>query len=170
MQNVDETSLKRVTELANQQIEAEDAVSKAETDLAQKKEALRRIQEDLLPDLMTEIGMTSFKLENGRQVTIKDGIAASISKKNQAPAFSWLRDHNLGDIIKNEIIITFGRGEVDRANKMYQNVIEAGLPCARKASVHHNTLKSVLTEQLEKGVDIPFDLFGIHEWEKSIVK
>jgi hypothetical protein len=33
-------------------------------------------------------------------------------------AYNWLRENGLGDIIKNNVSVTFGRGEDDKAQQL----------------------------------------------------
>ena len=40
---------------------------------------------------------------------------ASIPKDQQEAAFTWLRNNGLGDVIENDITVTFGRGEDNKA-------------------------------------------------------
>ena len=43
---------------------------------------------------------------------------ATITEANKEEAFNWLRNNGLGDIIKNEISVSFGRNEDNKAASM----------------------------------------------------
>jgi len=59
--------------------------------------------------------ITKLKLKDGESVEIKKIYGASITPDNQEKAFTWLRNNGLGDIIKNDVTVTFGRGEDNKA-------------------------------------------------------
>ena len=61
------------------------------------------------------MGLSSLKLADGSAVDVKPYYAANISLKNREAAYNWLRSNGLGDIIKNEITVSFGRNEDNKA-------------------------------------------------------
>ena len=66
---------------------------------------------------------------------------------------------NLGDIIKNDVTVTFGRGEDNKASE-YANLAKGqGYEPVQKIGVHAQTLKAVVRERLEAGREMPSDLF-----------
>jgi hypothetical protein len=65
--------------------------------------------------MMQEMHITKLKLKDGESVEVKPFYSASISPDVQEKAFEWLRNNGLGDIIKNDITVTFGRGEDNKA-------------------------------------------------------
>lgn len=168
--DISNEELKVVSNLAARQLTMEDEISALQDEIKQKTEALKKIQEDLLPEAMAEIGLEEFTLSTGEKVSIKTGIAANISKANMGAAFGWLKKHGHDDIIKNEYKANFGRGEEDEAKELADFLMAHGYQHTHKRSVHHSTLRAFCNEQMEKGVNIPQDVFGIFKWAKSIVK
>ena len=73
---------------------------------------------------MNEMSLSSLKLADGSSVEVKKIYGASIPIAKREAAFNWLRDNDLGDIIKNEITVSFGRGEDNKASTIC-------LPCTR---------------------------------------
>ena len=65
--------------------------------------------------MMSEMGLSHLKLMDGSSVDVKPNYSASISIANREAAFGWLRNNGLGDIIKNEISVSFGRNEDNKA-------------------------------------------------------
>ena len=159
-----------IANLANQQVEAETAISEINEGLKDAKEHLRKIQEDLLPAAMQEFGLNEIKMESGESIEIKSGITASIPKKFFASAIGWLKTNGCDDIVKNEVKMNFGRGEEQNAEAIVQYLTAKKVSFAATKSVHASTLKAFCSEQLAKGVNIPHDIFGIFEWRKSVVK
>ena len=60
------------------------------------------------------MGLSHLKLADGSTVDVKPNYSASITIANREKAFNWLRENGLGDIIKNEISVSFGRNEDTR--------------------------------------------------------
>ena len=65
--------------------------------------------------MLAEIGMSSFALDDGSTVEVKQTYGASILVDKRPEAYDWLRDHGHDDIIKNTVLCQFGRGEDDQA-------------------------------------------------------
>jgi len=63
------------------------------------------------------------------------------------------------DIIKNDITVTFGRGEDNKAAQYAVLARGQGFEPVQKVGVHSQTLKAVVRERIESGRDMPSDLF-----------
>jgi hypothetical protein len=160
--------LKEVARLGQMQSELEDEIANAVVSLNELRESLRRIQEGDLPNAMREANLSSFTLQNGDKVEIVKGIDAKIAAKHKESAHTWLRDNGYGDLIKNEVIAQFARGYEEDAVRFASDVAESeGAQVKTKEAVHSSTLKAFVKEQLGKGVNIPHDLFGVFEYQKS---
>ncbi len=83
----------------------------------------------------------------------------TIAPENQDKAFTWLRNNGLGDIIKNDVTVTFGRGEDNKAADYAVLARGQGYEPVQKIGVHPQTLKAVVRERLESGQEMPSDLF-----------
>jgi hypothetical protein len=78
---------------------------------------------------MTELGMTSTTMLDGSKVDVVENIYVSIPKdpdKSRA-CYSWLEDNGLGDIIKNQVGMSFGKGENEDAKKLEDTIKDLGL-------------------------------------------
>jgi len=93
----------------------EDQIKANEELLKNKKKELERISGEVIPTMLSEMGLSSLKLADGSAVDVKPYYAANISLKNREEAYNWLRSNGLGDIIKNEITVSFGRDEDNKA-------------------------------------------------------
>ena len=145
----------KVIELKN----LEDEVKNAEESLSKLKEKTRYISQIEVPKMMEEMHVTKLKLKDGEIIEIKKIYGASISPDNQEKAFTWLRNNGLGDIIKNDIPVTFGRGEDNKAATYAVLARGQGYEPVQKIGVHPQTLKAVVRERLEAGQEMPSDLF-----------
>jgi hypothetical protein len=150
-----DSQLEEISNLANRQLAAENVVASTQGSLDEAKENLRRINENLLPEAMREIGMEKFKLSNGMEIDIKEAIRASISEANRQAAHQWLRENNHGAIIKTTITITFGPGE-DQLHQMVQDYLDANnIEFDGRSTVNNNTLRGWVGNQLREGNQVP---------------
>jgi len=90
-------------------------IEKKEKDLKQRKKDLEHISGEVIPTMMAEMGLSHLKLMDGSSVDVKPNYSANITIANREAAFNWLRNNGLGDIIKNEISVSFGRNEDNKA-------------------------------------------------------
>ena len=145
----------KVIELKN----LEDEIENAEESLSKLKEKAKYISNIEVPQMMEEMHITKLKLKDGESVEIKKIYGASIPPENQDKAFTWLRNNGLGDIIKNDVTVTFGRGEDNKAADYAVLARGQGFEPVQKIGVHPQTLKAVVRERLEAGQEMPSDLF-----------
>lgn len=177
---LDEGLLGRLAHVVAQQMVAEIDVAQAEESLKEARERLRQVQEILLPELMAEAGVETFTTTSGIEVSVKPDLHANVSAERQPEAFAWLRAHGHGSLIKNDVVVTFGRGEEARARAVVDALRADGHVVARKEAVHPSTLKAFVREQLlqqaepqEDGAPrpaFPLELFGVHETRKAMLK
>ncbi len=137
----------------------EDEIANAEKSVSKLKEQAKTLSQFEIPMMMEEMHITKLKLKDGESVEIKKIYGASIPQEHQEAAFTWLRDHDLGDIIKNDITVTFGRGEDNKAAEYATLAQGQGYEPVQKIGVHPQTLKAVVRERLESGREMPSDLF-----------
>jgi hypothetical protein len=138
--------------------------------LKNTKRDLDILSGDVIPTMMTEMGLTQLKLMDGSSVDIKPYYAANISLKNREAAYNWLRSNGLGDIIKNEITVSFGRNEDNKAAE-YANLAKGqGYQPTQKLKVEPMTLKALVRERIENGKDMPTDIFNVFVGNRTTIK
>ena len=137
----------------------EDEIANAEKSVSKLKEQAKQLSQFEIPEMMEKMHITKLKLKDGESVEIKKIYGASIPQEHQEAAFTWLRDNDLGDIIKNDITVTFGRGEDNKAAEYATLAQGQGYEPVQKIGVHPQTLKAVVRERLESGQEVPSDLF-----------
>ena len=164
--------LTRISELATAQRLAETKLEEADLEAKKCKEALRVIAEVQLPALMDEAGMAEFTTRDGIQVKVAETVRATIPAAFQAEAFGWLKANGHDQLIKREFKIEFSRDEESWAEKFERELREREQPLKFevKRSIHPSTLASFVREQLEEGVAIPLDAFGVHRQKASKIK
>ena len=139
----------------------EDEVKSDEDALKNKKKELGRISGEVIPTMLSEMGLSSLKLADGSAVDVKPYYGANISEANREKAYDWLRSNGLGDIIKNNITVSFGMNEDNKAAQ-YANLAKGqGFQPTQKLKVEPMTLKALVQERIEAGKTMPLDIFNV---------
>ena len=170
LSSVDNNDLKQVAALVRQQLILEQRVEDLAADLKRAQTELSQISGELLPAALAEHGLSELKMSDGSKVTVATVISASISKERSGQAHQWLRDNGFGDLIKNTVAVSFGKGEDDKAVDLVRDLETEGYAVDQKEAVHPSTLKAFCKEQIEKGTEIPSELFGVFIGQKTTIK
>jgi len=123
-----------------------------------------------MPAMLAEIGISSFSLDDGSQVEVKQTYGASILVQNRPAAYEWLRENGYDDIIKNSVICQFGRGEDDQASAFAAFAQQQGYVPEQKTEIHPQTLRAFVKERVEEGDDFPMELFGAWVGQRAVIK
>ena len=148
----------------------EDEIANAEASVKKLKEKARIISQVEIPEMMDTMNIKKLKLKDGETVEVGKFYSASIPEENKEAAFNWLRNNGLGDIIKNEIIVTFGRGEDNKASTYATLARGQGFEPVQKVGVNPQTLKATVRERIESGQDMPSDLFKTFVGNQTKIK
>jgi len=145
--------------------------------ISQKEKEMKELKEDekvqsgiIIPQIMERMNLTTLKLRDGSEVSVKQIYGASIKADKRAEALDWLRNNGLGDIIKNEILVSFGRNEDNKAADYAVLARGQGYEPQQKIAVHASTLRLVLEERHKKGGNIPEEFFHTFEGAQTKVK
>jgi len=139
----------------------EDEIDEQEKKLKELKRNQELLSGEVIPTMMTEMNISTLKLADGSAVEVKPVYGASIPAAKKEDAFNWLRKNGLGDLIKNEITVAFGRNEDNKAIA-YANLAQGqGYEPIQKLKVEPMTLKAMVRERLESGQEMPSDLFNV---------
>ena len=138
--------------------------------LKQKKKELELISGEAIPTMLTEMGLSYLKLADGSSVEVKTNYSATITQANKEKAFNWLRENGLGDIIKNELTVSFGRNEDNKAAEYAALAKGQGYQPTQKLKVEPMTLKALVRERIEAGKPLPTELFNVFIGNKTTIK
>ena len=156
------------------QVEKLDSLTKRlelqEQNMKNTKKELEHLSGEVIPTMMAEMGLSHLKLMDGSSVDVKPFYSANITVANKEKAFNWLRDNGLGDIIKNEISVSFGRNEENKAADYASLAQERGFQPTQKLKVEPMTLKALVRERTEAGKEMPTELFNIFVGNKTTIK
>jgi len=141
-----------------------------EDNLKSSKKEFEHLSGEVIPTMMAEMGLSHLKLADGSTVDVKPNYSASITVANREAAFNWLRENGLGDIIKNEISVSFGRNEDNKAADYAALAEERGFQPTQKLKVEPMTLKALVRERLEAGKTMPTEIFNVFVGNKTTIK
>jgi len=145
-------------------------IEKTEESLKEQKKQKDHVSMEVIPTLMSEMGLAELKLVDGSVVTVKPNYSASITVANREAAFNWLRNNGLGDIIKNEISVSFGRNEDNKAADYASLAQERGYQPTQKLKVEPMTLKALVRERIEAGKEMPTEIFNVFVGNQTTIK
>ena len=138
--------------------------------LKQRKKNYDYLSSEVIPTMMAEMGLSHLKLMDGSSVDVKPNYSANITIANRDAAFNWLRTNGLGDIIKNEISVSFGRNEDNKAADYAALAEGQGYQPQQKLKVEPMTLKALVRERIEAGKEMPTELFNVYVGNKTTIK
>ena len=115
---IDQEKLRELATMANHLVNCETQLEQMQKQLTDKKAEIKRVSEELIPDIFAEMGLREITLENGTRISVAKYYSGSISKKNEDMAFAWLAKHNHDGIIKNVVACDFGKGEDQPAKEL----------------------------------------------------
>ena len=138
--------------------------------LKQRKKDLEQVSGEAIPTMLAEMGLSYLKLADGSSVEVKTNYSATITLANKEKAFNWLRENGLGDIIKNELTVSFGRNEDNKAAEYAELAKGQGYQPTQKLKVEPMTLKALVRERIEAGKPLPTEIFNVFIGNKTTIK
>ena len=156
----------KIKELQAQQ----EQLQQQEDAIKQKKKEIEHLSGEVIPTMMSEMGLAELKLHDGSHLKVSTSYRAHISEANKEGAYNWLRENGLGDIIKNEISVSFGRNEDNKAADYAELAKRSGFQPTQKMKVEPMTLKALVRERIEAGKEMPTEIFGVYSENKTTIK
>jgi|TARA_R110000772_G_scaffold144384_1_gene254165 hypothetical protein len=141
--------------------ELEDSIAVKEAEVKKLKQQADAVSGEVIPTMMQEMNISTLKLADGSAVEVKPVYGASITAEKKEEAFNWLRSNDLGDLIKNEVTVSFGRNEDNKAIAYATLAQGQGFQPIQKLKVEPMTLKALVRERLESGKEMPTELFNV---------
>ena len=139
----------------------EEEIEQLEEQLKYKKEKKEKISSEIIPNILAEQGLSSLKLADGSSIDVIKKYRCTIKKDEMESAYNWLRENELDDIIKNEVAVTFGKGEDTRAQELLSLAGLNGYEPTQRQKVEPMTLMALYRERVEAGLVMPSDSFNL---------
>ena len=145
----------------------EDEIKQDEENLKLKKQKADKLSGEVIPEMMESMKLKTMKLADGSAIEVKEIYSATIPVARKDGAYNWLRENGLGDLIKNEITVSFGRGEDNKASEYADLARGRGYPPMQKLKVEPMTLKALFRERSEKNLDMPPEHFNLFKGNRT---
>ena len=165
---IEKTDIKTLSHYCLQLQNYEDQIENLEKDIKDIKEQADKISSEIIPNMLAEQGLSSLKLADGSAVEVRKSYSCTIKKDGADAAYQWLRENGLEDLIKNEVFVTFGKGEDNKAEQLLGLAEQEGFEPQQKSKVEPMTLKALYRERIEAGLDMPSQFF--HTYVKDQTK
>jgi len=167
--NINDISLKELTNRSEELGELLSRFADLEEQMGKLKAKTRELSEIIIPNMLSELGLSEITLKDGNKITTTTYYSARITDENREEAFAWLDENGFSDIIKNTVSVSFGREEDDSAKRLLDALDTDGYKTAQKKHVEPMTLKAFVREQVEKGSDLPLETFNVYIGQKTKV-
>ena len=167
-QLIEKTDIQTLADYCRELSELELVIESLEKQVKEQKEKADKISSEVIPNLLAEQGLSSLKLADGSGVEVRKSYSCTVKKDSVESAYTWLRENGLGDLIKNEIAVQFGKGEDNKAEQLLSLAVQEGYEPSQKQKVEPMTLKALFRERIEAGLDMPSDFF--HTFVKDQTK
>ena len=156
-----------LSDLVIQLQKLEDEVKDDEERLKLKKQKIDKISGVVIPEIMESMKLKPMKLADGSGIEVKEIYSATIPTDKKEGAYNWLRANGLGDLSKNEVTVSFGRGEDNKASEYADLARGRGLEPTQKLKVEPMTLKALFRERSENKQELPSEHFNLFKGNKT---
>lgn len=164
-------TLDEMTAAARLLLEAEEATAKADEELKAKKETERKLREETIPSMFAELGVEKLTLSDGSTFSCTQEVYAAIPAPRREEAYSWLEENGFGGLIKTNVEIPFGKGELELARELLDKLAtELGVTNGTiLREVHPQTLKAFLKERLAAEAESAIEEEGEFSEDQDLV-
>ena len=156
-----------IAKSCNKLLVTQNEISALEEKLKWLKNTETTLSEQTIPDLMHKAGTTLVKLNDGTKVEVKPFYSARIPISRTEEAYTWLRSNGHGDLIKNNVMLSFGRNQDNEAKSLVEDLRSKGHTVKQTEKVEPMTLKAFVKEQIQNGKNVPSDVFGVYVASKT---
>ena len=143
-QLIEKTDIQTLASFCQELQAHEEEIQRLEATVKEYKEKADKISSEIIPNMLAEQGLSSLKLADGSSIDVRKSYNCTIKNDQMELAYNWLRENGLGDIIKNEGAVQFGKGEDNKAEQLLTLAEQEGYEPTQKQKVEPMTLKALL--------------------------
>lgn len=170
-----DSDLRRVATLANELVEAEQAVTDMEAALKEAKRVAFDLAVNKLPDAMNQAGLAELLTSTGRKIGLKSVVAATWPGEDKpdklAAAMLFLTAEEALDLVSSEVTVAFSRTDHERAQELYDQLRGNNAATVKiKQTVHPSRLSAWVRDRLTNGKRVDMDALSVHSFIRATVK
>jgi len=158
----------RLSKMLRRYNAAKKHVDDCEEALKEAKAAFKKVDQDMMPALMDELGYESITLSGGEKVSVVDEYYCSIAKRNRPAISSWLADTGNGALVTRDVIVSFSWEDRELADDIFNRLSNYNPTVDFK--INTNSVKAAAKEMIGKGQEVPMDLLGLQHIRHIKVK
>ncbi len=113
-----------------------------EGQLKQVNENLRKVEQEEIPNLLLQNGLSRIKLKSGEEVKVTPDVQVSVNKARWFDFVKFLKERGDDDIIK--LKVAFDRMKSEQQEALYNFLNESNYPYSADDTVHPQTLKKYI--------------------------
>jgi hypothetical protein len=137
-------------------------IAMREEELKELKAHARSIEEGKIPEFMSLAGVSSLTLEDGTKVEVTNTMTASVAGKTLPVVLTWLKEAGYDAMIKTEVLATFGKGQLQKATSVQEELRERGIDSKLAENVNTSSFKALMKELMEQGTPLPLEDLGVY--------
>lgn len=159
-------AVKYIQSLVNMLKEADLEIESLKNKLKHVQGQKKDLEENIIPDAMTEIGVQQIQLLTNEIVTVKPFYFARLPSEPE-PFFHWLRDNGFGGLIKEKLEVI---PDSEYMELIKEFLDELKTQYEQMSTIHWKTLEAWFRESIEAGIGLPTDLFINYVGRKAKIK
>jgi hypothetical protein len=159
----DREQMDHLQEVLDEGLQLEQLVQEKEEELKVFKRQLLELKQTRLPKLMDDLGVSMLQ-RDGWTVKVEDFVSGTLPKEpsEREKALAWLIEHGQEGLIKNSILLNFGKGEHNIAHDLAERLRGEGFEPQEEQGVHPQTLWAWAREAMRSGDDIDQEVLGLY--------
>lgn len=144
-------------------ITLKEMVDQMEEDLSAAKQALQALNTQVIPDMMTELGMDEVT-QRGWKIKVGEFVSGSLPKEPAArqKAIDWLTANDAGELLKTQLAVNFTRSQHNDALALADTVRQSGFEPSVESTVHPQTLMAFARERIKNGEPLDIETLGLY--------
>jgi len=156
-------NIQQLASKCQEMLDLDKLIADKEAELKELETRRDVISSEVIPNLLSEQGLASLNMIDGSKVEVKKKYSCTVKADPELKekAHDWLRNEGLGDIIKNNVAVSFGTGEDNKAEEFFGLAASSGYEPEQSQKVEPSTLRALFRERVQNGLDMPSDLFNI---------
>lgn len=169
----DTRALSDIADMAHRLLSLDEEIASAKAALKALLDARTKIAEGDIPTAMEGAGLQALVLANGRKLSVKEALYASMSELSRArrnEAAAWMVEHGHASLVKTEVAVMFDRNDRDLAIDTAELLRARGFAPVVAENMNTSSVKSAINEMREQGIDVPLALFGAYLKKEAVIK
>lgn len=158
-EEVTKDALMKLEGLVEQYEWYQEQIDVLEAQLKEKKQFFNKVQQEEIPNLLNQHGLSEIKLKSGKKVIVKEEASVTVPRKKEDEFYKFLESREEDDIVK--LHFAFNRMEHEKVKELFTYLGERDFDYTAERKVHPQTLKKYFKELLGIGLDKEERALGI---------